>query len=637
MKRILKSLRFHLLLPVVAMTVFIVVLLNSLFSIAYNKMILGQEQEVNAIGFETVSNAITPFIESSISKVRGILSDGRLVSCLKSDYNSDAERIRARRTCRNYLRGEIEWEYGIFGLLFMRKDGSLFGTMQEATLFLDNPEENPLPEKTKSMILNAPLGQTVWAGPVSGNDIYGFQTSNTPQNIMIASWKSVDVAYGECYAMVLIDESVFDRTFATLKNEKGTWHIYTESKTEIYHTGNDHDGNEAELLISKSNSGEIFTNEEGVPVMSFSMTMESPAWTLVREVAMEDYEKLINGMRDSTAILGFIVLAVGLGLYELWLKKFMRHFRILLKGITQMGQNDSEPITSTELSISEFVTMKQEINRTSLALNEHMGTIQRMTAEQERINTEMNLARDIQVSALPNEFPAFPDRDEFDLFASMTPAKEVGGDFYDFFLIDDDHLALVIADVSGKGIPAALFMMTAKAMIKNHLLAGCNPAQALERVNAQISKKNTTMTFVTVWLAVVEISTGKGLACNAGHENPALRRAGGEYELLVYPHNMLVGGLKKAHYQNREFELHPGDCLFVYTDGVLEASNPGKEMFGEKRLAEVLNRNADAEPEEIVRYVHDEVNRFADSADQFDDITMLCIRYNGGGKTEQKD
>ena len=192
----------------------------------------------------------------------------------------------------------------------------------------------------------------------------------------------------------------------------------------------------------------------------------------------------------------------------------------------------------------------------------------------------MNLAKSIQAAALPDEFPAFPDRSEFDLFAFMTPAKEVGGDFYDFFLIDDDHLALVIADVSGKGVPAALFMMTSKTMIKNYLMTGCDPAQALKHVNDQLSKSNKTMTFVTVWLAVLEISTGKGLACNAGHEKPALRRSGGEYELLEYSHNMPVGGLKRAQYQNREFEMNPGDSLLVFTDGVPEATNASNECSG---------------------------------------------------------
>ena len=248
--------------------------------------------------------------------------------------------------------------------------------------------------------------------------------------------------------------------------------------------------------------------------------------------------------------------------------------------------------------------------------------------EQERIAGELNMAREIQMNSLPQTFPAFPDRTEFDLFASMTPAKEVGGDFYDFFMIDSDHLALVIADVSGKGVPAALFMMTAKTLIRSELMTGRDPATTLQRVNLQLCERNYSSMFVTVWLAVLEISSGKGTACNAGHEHPGVRRADGEYELLVYPHDMVVGAVKRAEYHNREFELRSGDCVFVYTDGVPEATNAAEAMFGNERLIDALNQNANADPEELTHIVHEAVNRFVGDAPQFDDITMLCCRVN---------
>lgn len=252
-----------------------------------------------------------------------------------------------------------------------------------------------------------------------------------------------------------------------------------------------------------------------------------------------------------------------------------------------------------------------------------------MISQLDRLDEELRLATDIQSSILPANFPAFPDRKEFDLYASMTPAKEVGGDFYDFFLIDRDHLGLVIADVSGKGVPAALFMMVSKTLIKNQLMSGCDPATALERVNAQLYERNSSKMFVTVWAAVLEISSGRGMACNAGHENPGIRRAGGDYELLIYKHGMFVGVRRAVKYENREFELHPGDSVFVYTDGVPEANRNDNEMFGEKRLADALNQMPDAEPQELIRHIREEVNRFADGAPQFDDITMLCLKYYG--------
>ena len=258
-----------------------------------------------------------------------------------------------------------------------------------------------------------------------------------------------------------------------------------------------------------------------------------------------------------------------------------------------------------------------------------MRDIVSMISELDRLDEELKLAAEIQINILPMIFPAFPERTEFDLYASMTPAREVGGDFYDFYLIDSDHLALVIADVSGKGIPAALLMMVSKTLIKNHLMSGCDPATALERVNAQLYDRNSSMMFVTVWTAVIEISTGRGKACNAGHENPMFRPAGGEYEVLKYRHNLALGISKMAKYTIREFELHPGDCIFVYTDGAPEATNNAMEMFGEERLVNTLNRYKDAESEEIVEHVRDAIGEFADGAPQFDDLTMLCMKYTG--------
>ncbi len=267
---------------------------------------------------------------------------------------------------------------------------------------------------------------------------------------------------------------------------------------------------------------------------------------------------------------------------------------------------------------------------------DEMRGIVSMISELDRLDKELKLASDIQINMLPTNFPAFPDRTEFDLYASMTPAKEVGGDFYDFFLIDSDHLALAIADVSGKGIPAALFMTVSKTLIKNQLMSGCDPATALERVNVQLCERNSSMMFVTVWAAVVELSTGKVTACNAGHENPAIGHAGKGFELLKYKHGIFIGVNKKAKYENRSLDLLPGDCIFVYTDGVPEATNAAEEMFGEDRLAETLNLHADMNPEQLIRAMHSTVDRFADGAPQFDDITMLSMKYYGP-KTETRD
>ena len=259
----------------------------------------------------------------------------------------------------------------------------------------------------------------------------------------------------------------------------------------------------------------------------------------------------------------------------------------------------------------------------------YVEEVKQVTAEKERIGAELTMATDIQESQLPHIFPPYPDVEEFDLYASMNPAKEVGGDFYDFFLIDRNHLGMVMADVSGKGVPAALFMMISKTLIKNRLLSGDSPAQALDAVNRQLLDGNDAGMFVTVWLAVLDLSTGKGIAANAGHEHPALKRAGGEYELIKYRHNPAAATFDDLTFDEHEFILKPGDKLFIYTDGVTEAMNTQRELFGTDRMVLALNEAKDQGPREVLEKVMEKIREFSAGADQFDDITMLCLEYNG--------
>ena len=258
----------------------------------------------------------------------------------------------------------------------------------------------------------------------------------------------------------------------------------------------------------------------------------------------------------------------------------------------------------------------------------YMVNLRDTTAEKERIGAELSVATQIQADMLPRIFPPFPERQEFDLYATMTPAKEVGGDFYDFFLIDDDHLGLVMADVSGKGIPAALFMVIAKTLIKNRCQLGGNPAEILSYVNDQLCEGNEAELFVTVWLAIIEISTGKGMAANAGHEHPAIRRGANSWELVKYKHSPAVAIMEGLRFREHEFELHSGDSLFVYTDGVTEATNARNELFGEEKLLEALNRDSNAQPQELLTNIRGDIDTFVGEAPQFDDITMMCLKWN---------
>lgn len=245
---------------------------------------------------------------------------------------------------------------------------------------------------------------------------------------------------------------------------------------------------------------------------------------------------------------------------------------------------------------------------------------------------ELDLATEIQEGMLPSIFPAYPSRSEFDIYAMMHPAREVGGDFYDFFLIDDDHLGIVMADVSGKGVPAALFMMASKILISNFASLGDgSPAHVLERVNHQTCLNNPAEMFVTVWLGILEISTGRLRAANAGHEYPAVCRAGGSFELYEDKHGFVIGGMDGMRYKEYEIMLEPGDALYLYTDGVAEATNAKNELFGTERMLASLNRKPDASTDELLRNVREDIDSFVAEAPQFDDITMLCLRYIGSG------
>lgn len=295
----------------------------------------------------------------------------------------------------------------------------------------------------------------------------------------------------------------------------------------------------------------------------------------------------------------------------------------------QSPGSDLKHFAGVEIHTGDEIENLSEIMKNMESdMEKYERNLTRATAEKERINTELNLAARIQESMLPSRFPLFPERDEFDIYASMTPAKEVGGDFYDFFFTDDDHLVLTIADVAGKGVPASLFMMASDIMINDHVRIGEGSlAETLESVNEQMCNRNLLEMFVTVWIGVLEISTGKLRAANAGHEYPMIRRPGGEFEILKDKHGFVLGGMEGVPFHEYEIEMEPGSSIFVYTDGVPEATDGEQQMFGTERTLQALNEEPGGSPEELLRRVQQAVAGFVGDAEQFDDMTMLCLRY----------
>ncbi|MBR2561080.1 MAG: PP2C family protein-serine/threonine phosphatase [Eubacterium sp.] len=361
---------------------------------------------------------------------------------------------------------------------------------------------------------------------------------------------------------------------------------------------------------------------------------------IVMDVDMNDF---MNRVFHTLTILApaaiFLVLVIAYLASRLMKRHILSHLNELASAAKtyiardKVAQINTESSYFSDLNIrtgDELEDLWSSMTDMEADVSDTMRRLQTITAERERMDAELSIATQIQVGTLPHDFPAFPDRTEFDIFASMMPAKEVGGDFYDFFLIDDDHLAMVIADVSGKGISAALFMVNAKAQLQNQTMAsGCNVVEVFDKVNARLIEQNDAMLFVTVWLGILTISTGDVVYVNGGHEYPAIRRNGGMFSVDKDVHCGPLAARKKMKYKSGEFSLKPGDTVFVYTDGVTEANNNERELFGRERLLDALNSEPEADPMKLDENVHKAIAAFVGDASQFDDTTMLCLKYYG--------
>ena len=302
--------------------------------------------------------------------------------------------------------------------------------------------------------------------------------------------------------------------------------------------------------------------------------------------------------------------------------------RRIVNNIDKVNDSLGE-ITSGNLETVVDVKSAEEFISLSNGINSTVDSLKLFIKEaNERIDAELKTARAIQMSSLPNVFPAFPDyAEQFDLYALMDPAKEVGGDFYDFYLIDDDTIAFLVADVSGKGIPGALFMMRSKSTIRSFADEGMNPAEILTEANNRLCDGNDAGMFVTTWMGFLNMKTGELTFANAGHNLPLLRRKDGRFEYMKMPAGFVLAGMKGIKYKLQSITLEPGDELFLYTDGVVEATNPHNELYGDQRLYDCLNANIGKSAENICKIVKDDVDEFYKGAEQFDDITEMSFKF----------
>ena len=463
-------------------------------------------------------------------------------------------------------------------------------------------------------------------------------------------WKELDSicnSSGSTFVYVIIpdtkDYEHIKFIFSTI-NHNSPYTIYDFGY--VRETTNDEYKVKYKSLYNKTSEHEMLIRDKGYIETDSHITMMVPLVGKDGDVkgilCVQRQMDILSNMRNSFISKVVFALLI-LVLIVIVVQSLFLHHTLLkpLKMISEEAARFSIDSTVAEKKLTDSIRNKDEIGALAGSIDHmeeqiyaYIENITNITAEKQRILTELNLATRIQAAMLPNVFPAFPERADFDIYASMDPAKEVGGDFYDYFLVDDDHLCIVMADVSGKGVPAALFMMASKIILANHAMLGKSPKDILTDTNNTICSNNREEMFVSVWLGILELSTGKLTASNAGHEYPVLCKPDGEFELFKDKHGFVIGGMDGMVYSEYEIDLKPGSKLFLYTDGVPEATNAEEELFGNERMVAALNKDASASSEEILGNVRSAVDEFVKNAEQFDDLTMLCIEYNGDKENE---
>lgn len=454
----------------------------------------------------------------------------------------------------------------------------------------------------------------------------------------------------------MVNDHIVDPSYATLidsdgyiiaskdvdETSSGTTNIFDENiDTPIKYVADSVLSGKDGIVRKGEGDEAIYISYSGIPLTDWVLCIMSPVKNIIEPAVViknnidTNTEQVSGTVNDSIRIIimnCLVMFAIIILVITFYVGKragkITEPLKSLENDVLEISKGNFEQRTDVTTD-DEIGSLARTFNDMTESLQKYISDLKEVTAKEERIASELSVATKIQADMLPSKFPAYPERNEFDIFATMTPAKEVGGDFYDFFFIDDDHLALVMADVSGKGVPAALFMVIAKTLIKNRAMMGGTPSEILSYVNNQLCEGNEAELFVTTWLAIIEISTGKGIASNAGHEYPAIRRGNGSFELYKQKHSAALAAMEGMRFKQYEFELAPGDSIYVYTDGVAEATDSDNQLYGTDRMLDALNKCSVAEPEKLLSAVKQSIDEFVGDAPQFDDITMLCFDYYG--------
>ena len=387
MKRLFRSLRFRILLPVLVLALLLAAVLTVTITHTYTGVIIRQESEKNAVRFETMTRKLEQTVEETMGGVRGVILRDSVAAYARHSFQTDAELVRARMNCRDVLREEINRQSAVYGLLFMRTDGSLFGALPVSNVFKDDPAQSLLPEAAVRQVLSVPSGQTAWIGPLSGPEVYGFENPKLPESVMIAAWRNSSVKSGECFTLMLMDDTVFANILSLPDDGQSAIHLFTAGGEEFFRRGRE-SGLDSSALLSPENNGKILKNEQSESWCVFTMPLASSGWTLAREASMAEHEQMIRRLQALVISAAGVLLAVGFAFYLIWLKRVMRSFNQLKEGITRVGQGDLTPMANTSFRTEEMENMGRELDRASISLNQKMDTIRRM--EREKVELEIN-------------------------------------------------------------------------------------------------------------------------------------------------------------------------------------------------------------------------------------------------------
>jgi len=450
------------------------------------------------------------------------------------------------------------------------------------------------------------------------------------RSLMTTAGAGVFDENGKLIAMSTVDwkiEEIIAKLSAIKPTEKSFVMLYSSKKDYIITNTYTNSKIGDSLKSIAQNIYDASFEIDGISYLSFDRTMNN-GWILsVKIPENEIFAEAENSMMSFLWLIAFHAAINFLIAFFLFSKLINKPIKYLTTEVSKLAFGNLDTRINIK-SKDELGMLAETFNKMASDLQNTIEANAQERAEKERLDTELGVATQIQASMLPCIFPPFPDRQEFDIYASMLPAKEVGGDFYDFFFVDENTLAIVIADVSGKGVPAALFMVIAKTLIKNNACFGKRPKEVFETVNNVLNENNDTLMFVTALMGYYDITTGKLVYVNAGHNPPLIKRSGGNYEFLKTEPHFFLAWNKNTQYEEEEITLNSGDVLYLYTDGVTEAMSKDSELFSELRLLEALNKYKDCQPKELLPAVKREIDDFAKGANQADDITMLALKIN---------